>query len=503
MMSNLLGIAMGFAGALQPTVLLYCFIGVLSGIVIGALPGLGPSTGIAILLPLTYGMNPTAGIVMLAGIYYGAMYGGSITSILINTPGDSAAVVTTFDGHPMARNGRPAQALGMAAFASVIGGTIALFGFVFLAPLISSFALSFSSTEYCALYILGLTAIAGMAGKSVPKAFFACLLGLFIGTIGLDAINGTARYVFGVVSLYSGIDFIPVTMGLFGVSEMMIARKDNTDLQVGKDDLKISKLLPSREDWGHSIPHIIRSSVLGFFTGVLPGAGATIATFISYDVAKKSSKRKELFGTGIPEGIAAPESANNAACIGAMIPMLTLGVPGSGATAVMMGALLMFEMSPGPFLFQKNAEFAWTLGASLYVANVIMLILVITMLPLFIKILKVKSGVLNAIVIGFILIGAYAMNGSMFDVIIVIIFGIIGFLFKKFDIPAAPLVLALVLGANLEVCFRQGLTLSRGSIVAFVTRPITAVILILALLLVFGQPITSQIKKVFTKKEDM
>lgn len=503
MMSNLLGLAMGFAGALQPTVLLYCFIGVLSGIIIGALPGLGPSTGIAILLPLTYGMNPTAGIVMLAGIYYGAMYGGSITAILINTPGDSAAVVTTFDGHPMARNGRPAQALGMAAFASMIGGTIALFGFVFLAPLIASFALSFSSTEYCALYVLGLTAIAGMAGKSVPKAFFACLLGLFIGTIGLDAINGTARYVFGMVPLYSGIDFIPVTMGLFGVSEMMIARKDTTDLKVTTDDLKISKLLPSREDWGHSIPHIIKSSVLGFFTGVLPGAGATIATFISYDVAKKSSKRKALFGTGIPEGIAAPESANNAACIGAMIPMLTLGVPGSGATAVMMGALLMFEMTPGPFLFQKNAEFAWTLGASLYVANIIMLILVITMLPLFIRILKVKSGVLNAIVIGFILIGAYAMNSSMFDVFIVIIFGIIGFLFKKFDIPAAPLVLALVLGSNLEICFRQGLTLTRGSIVAFVTRPITAVILILALLLVFGQPITAQIKKVFTKQEEI
>ena len=498
-MQSLMNLAGGFQGALEPMVLLYCFIGVLSGIIIGALPGLGPSTGIAILLPLTYGMNPTAGIVMLAGIYYGAMYGGSITSILINTPGDSAAVVTAFDGHPMAKNGRPDQALGMAAFASVIGGTIALIGFVFLAPIISTYALVFSSTEYAALYVMGLTAIAGMTGKSVAKAFMACMLGLFVGTIGLDAVNGTQRFVFGITPLYSGIDFIPVAMGLFGVAEMIAVRDEEQQIQLKREDIRFRKLLPSKEDWHFSLPHIFRGSILGFFVGILPGAGATIATFLSYDLARRTGKRKDKFGTGIPEGIAAPESSNNAACIGAMIPMLTLGVPGSGATAVMMGALLMFEMTPGPFLFQKNGEFAWSLCASLYVANIIMLILVIFALPLFIQIIKVKGGVLNSVVMGFILVGAYAMNNSLFDVGIVIFFGGIGYLFKKLEIPAAPMILALVLGNNLEVTFRQGMTLVRGNIFSFISRPITAVIFLAAVGLAFGKPIHSVVKKISKK----
>lgn len=496
-MTELTNLARGFVGAIEPIVLLYCFIGVVSGVLIGALPGLGPSTGIAILIPLTYGMNATAGIVMLAGIYYGAMYGGSITSILINVPGESASICTTFDGYPMARKGRPAQALGMAAFASIIGGTLALFGFVFLAPLISRYALVFSSAEYAALYVLGLTAVAGMTGKSVAKAFLSVSLGLFVGSIGFDAINGAPRFVFGITNFYSGIDFIPVAMGLFGVSEMIMTEDTGERISIKRSDLKFRNLWPSLEDWRHSWVHILQGSIVGFFVGVLPGAGATIATFLSYDVARRTGRRKELFGTGIAEGIAAPESANNAGSIGAMIPMLTLGVPGSGATAVMLGALMMFGLTPGPFLFQKEAEFAWTLAASMYVGNVILLLLVAFALPLIIHIVKVKAGILNSVVMAFILIGAYTMNNSMFEVAIVIFFGVVGYFFRKFKIPAAPMILALVLGYRLETTFRQAMIMSRGSVFSLISRPMTAVILVLALGLAFGKPIGNWLKRRF------
>ncbi|MGE4353468.1 MAG: tripartite tricarboxylate transporter permease [Oscillospiraceae bacterium] len=502
-MELLHNLATGFSVCSNPIVLLYCFIGVVSGVIIGALPGLGPSTGIAILLPLTYGMEPVAGIVMLAGIYYGAMYGGSITAILINTPGDSAAVMTTLDGHPMAVKGRPAQALGMAAYASIIGGTVSVVIFMILAPIIAEFALAFSPAEYFALMVLGLTSIAGMTGDCPFKGFVSAGLGLFVSTIGLDAIMGMPRFVFGVTHLYGGIDFIPVAMGLFGIAEIIYAsaQKDTAKITITRNELRFRNMFPTREEWKLSLPHIARGTILGFFVGVLPGAGATIASFLSYDLARKTSKRGHLFGTGVIEGVAAPESANNAASMGAMVPMLTLGVPGSGSTAIMMGALMMFGMTPGPYLFDKEPDFAWGLVASMYIGNIILLLLVICALPLFVTVLKVRPGILNGVVLGFIIMGSYALGNSMFDVGITLFFGAVGFVFKKLKIPAAPMVLAIVLGYITETNLRQAMIMARGNFFAVISRPITATILIIAILMAFGTPLKKLISKLFGKKE--
>jgi putative tricarboxylic transport membrane protein len=487
-------LSIGFSVLADPIILLYAFGGVLCGVIIGALPGLGPSVGIAVLLPLTYGMEPAAGLILLAGIYYGAMYGGSITSILINTPGDSAAVMTTLDGYPLAQKGQAGKALGMAAYASVIGGTISVVAFMLFAPVIAEYALVFGSSEYFALMVLGLTSIAGMTGKSPSKGFLSAFIGLFIALIGLDLVTGVQRYVFGNVHLFSGIDFIPVAMGLFGIAEIMI---DNGEggIQVDKESIRLRNLFPNKQEWKECIPHIGRGTALGFFIGMLPGAGATIASFLSYSMAKKVSKRGHLFGTGVLEGVAAPESANNAASMGAMVPMLTLGVPGSGATAIMMGALMMLGITPGPSFFLKEAEVAWSLVASMYIGNVFLLLLGILGLPLFVRILKVKAPILNSVVLAFILIGSYALENSMFTVGITVFFGVIGYFMKKLNVPAAPMVLAIVLGYLTESNLRQALIIADGSFISVISKPISAVILIVALLMAFGTPIIEAIKR--------
>lgn len=425
-MNLLTNLAHGFSILADPAVILYSLLGVMAGVIIGALPGLGPSVGIAVLLPMCYGLNPVCALCMLCGIYYGAMYGGSITAILINTPGDSAAVMTTLDGYPLARKGEAGKALGMACLASVIGGTVSVVLFMTLAPIISSYALSFGSSEYFALMVLGLTSIAGMTGKSPAKGFLAAFLGLFVSGIGIDLVYGTQKFVFGNVHLYSGIDFVPVAMGLFGIAEIICDKTDN-DIRIEKGSLSIKRLLPNREDWKWSMPHIGRGTILGFVVGMLPGAGATIASFLSYGTAKKFSKRGELFGTGVVEGVAAPEAANNAASMGAMVPMLTLGVPGSGSTAIMMGALMMLGITPGPSFFTKNADVAWGLVASMYLGNVILVIIGICGVSLFVKVLNVKGTTLNALIFAFILMGAYALENSMFTVGLTLFFGILGY----------------------------------------------------------------------------
>ncbi|MDY0235694.1 MAG: tripartite tricarboxylate transporter permease [Gudongella sp.] len=489
-------LSLGFSVLADPIVLLYAFGGVLCGVIIGALPGLGPSVGIAVLLPLTYGMEPAVGIILLAGIYYGAMYGGSITAILINTPGDSAAVMTALDGYPLALKGQAGKAMGMAAYASVIGGTISVIAFMLFAPVIAKYALVFGSSEYFALMVLGLASIAGMTGDSPSKGFLAAFIGLFIALIGLDLVTGVQRYVFGNVHLYSGIDFIPVAMGLFGIAEIITDRGD-AKVEIDNKMLKFRNLFPNKQEWKDCLPHIGRGTGLGFFVGMLPGAGATIASFLSYSMAKKVSKRGNEFGTGLLEGVAAPESANNAASIGAMIPMLTLGVPGSGATAIMMGALMMLGITPGPSLFMNEAEVAWSLIASMYIGNIFLLVLGILGLPLFVRVLKVKAPILNSIVLAFILIGSYALENSLFTVGITIFFGVIGYFMKKLKVPAAPMILAIVLGYLTESNLRQALIIADGSIVGVITKPISAVILIIALIMAFGGPITQMIKKKF------
>ncbi len=492
-------LALGFSALTDPMVVLYSLIGVVCGVIIGALPGLGPSVGIAVLLPMCYGLDAVRALCMLCGIYYGAMYGGSITSILINTPGDSAAIMTTLDGYPLARKGQAGKALGMSCLASVIGGTVSVILFMSLAPVVSSFATKFGPSEYFALMVLGLTSIAGMTGKSPAKGFLAAFIGLFTAGIGIDLIFGSTKFVFGNVNLYSGIDFVPVAMGLFGVAEIVCNYKDNS-LVVDKESLKIKNLLPSRNEWKIVLPHIGRGTILGFIIGMLPGAGATIASFLSYDMAKRTSKRGSEFGTGVIEGVAAPECANNAASMGAMVPMLTLGVPGSGATAIMMGALMMLGLSPGPSFFVKEAHVAWGLVASMYLGNLILVCIGLGALSLFVRILNVKTSTLNALIFAFILMGAYALQNSMFTVGITLLFGVLGYFFKKVNVPAAPMVLALVLGAITETNLRQALIIDHNNFFAVLTRPISAVILIIALLLAFGTPIQSWISKLHGKK---
>lgn len=498
-MNLLTNLAHGFSILTDPAVILYSLLGVMAGVIIGALPGLGPSVGIAVLLPMCYGLNPVCALCMLCGIYYGAMYGGSITAILINTPGDSAAVMTTLDGYPLARKGEAGKALGMACLASVIGGTVSVVLFMTLAPIISSYALSFGSSEYFALMVLGLTSIAGMTGKSPAKGFLAAFLGLFVSGIGIDLVYGTQKFVFGNVHLYSGIDFVPVAMGLFGIAEIICDKTDN-DIRIEKGSLSIKKLLPNREDWKWSMSHIGRGTILGFVVGMLPGAGATIASFLSYGTAKKFSKRGELFGTGVVEGVAAPEAANNAASMGAMVPMLTLGVPGSGSTAIMMGALMMLGITPGPSFFTKNADVAWGLVASMYLGNVILVIIGICGVSLFVKVLNVKGTTLNALIFAFILMGAYALENSMFTVGLTLFFGILGYVFKKLNVPAAPMVLGIVLGYLTESNLRQALIIDDGDMWRVITHPISAVILVLAVLLAFGTPIKNGISKFVTNK---
>ena len=493
-------LGLGFSILADPMVIVYSLVGVVSGVIIGALPGLGPSVGIAVLLPLCYGLSPACALCMLCGIYYGAMYGGSITAILINTPGDSAAIMTTLDGYPLARKGKAGKALGMACLASVIGGTISVVLFMTLAPIISNFATSFGPSEYFALMVLGLTSVAGMTGKSPAKGFLAAFLGLFIAGIGIDLVFGTPKFVFGNVNLYSGIDFVPVAMGLFGIAEIICNFEDN-NIQVDKESLKFKKLLPNKEEWKRTIPHIGRGTILGFIVGMLPGAGATIASFLSYDMAKRTSKHKEEFGQGAVEGVAAPECANNAASMGAMVPMLTLGVPGSGATAIMMGALMMLGISPGPSFFIKNAEVAWGLVASMYLGNILLVLLGLGALRLFVKILNVKTTTMNALIFAFILIGAYALENSMFTVGITLFFGILGYFLKKLKVPAAPMVLALVLGAITETNLRQALIIDNNNFLKVLTHPISAVILVAALLLAFGTPIKNLFAKLRKKNK--
>jgi putative tricarboxylic transport membrane protein len=437
---------------------------------------------------------------MLAGIYYGAMYGGSISSILINTPGDSAAVMTTLDGYPMAVSGRAGKALGMAAYASVIGGTVCVVAFMLLAPLIARFAVVFGPAEYFSLMILGLTSIAGMTGKSPIKGFLSAFIGLFVASIGLDLVTGAQRYTFGVTQLFEGIDFIPVAMGLFGIAEIITTEDTSGKVAVKEEDIKFRNLFPDKQEWKDCMPHIARGTVLGFFIGMLPGAGATIASFLSYDMAKRTSKRGHLFGTGVIEGVAAPECANNAASMGAMVPMFTLGIPGSGATAVMMGALFMFGLTPGPAFFSRNADFAWGLIASMYVGNLFLLLLGVLGLPIFIKILKVKAPILNAVVMGFILIGSYALNNSLFNVGLTIFFGALGYFMKQFEVPAAPMVLAIVLGAMTEKSLRQAMMLADGNVITMIDKPIVIVVLLIALGLAFGAPIQNAIKFALAKR---
>ena len=471
---------LGFSVALTPTNLLFAFLGVFLGTIIGALPGIGPSAGVAVLLPVTFGMSPVTAMIMLAGIYYGAMYGGTITSVLINTPGESASVMTTLDGFQMALNGRAGAALGMAAIGSFIAGTLSVVLLMMAAPPLADFAVTFGPPEYFALMVLGLTTLASLTGDSMLKGLLMAVVGLLLGTIGIDVLIGEERYTFGSIELQDGLDFLPVAVGLFAIGELLY----NLYNPVRLDPIKasLSGLMPTRQDWKDCWGSIGRGTAIGFFVGMLPGAGATIASFLAYATEKRFSKHPEKFGTGVIEGVAAPESANNAASTGALVPLMALGIPGSGTTAVMLGALTLYGMQPGPLLLSTHPEVFWGLVASMYIGNVMLLILNLPLAPAFASILRVPYGMLVPFIIGVALFGVYSVENSLFNVGVAIVFGGVGFVMRLYGYPPAPLVLALVLGPMLEKALRQSLQMSLGSVDIFVSRPVSAFILAIALL---------------------
>ncbi|MEX2642774.1 MAG: tripartite tricarboxylate transporter permease [Acetobacterales bacterium] len=473
---------LGFSIALEPQNLFFAFLGVFLGTIIGALPGIGPSAGVAILLPLTFGMAPATAMIMLAGIYYGAMYGGTITSVLINTPGESASVMTTLDGYQMALKGRAGAALGIAAIGSFIAGTIGTLLLMLAAPPLAELAIRFGPPEYFALMVLGLTTLASLTGTSMLKGLAMAMVGLMLGTIGIDVLLGAPRYTFNNINLLDGLDFLPVAVGLFAIGELLF----NIYRPVRAEPIKakLRGLLPTRQDWRDSRGGILRGTAIGFFVGMLPGAGATISSFLAYATEKKVSKHPERFGTGAIEGVAAPESANNAASSGALVPLMALGIPGSGTTAVMLGALTLYGMQPGPLLLSTHPEVFWGLVASMYIGNVMLLILNLPLAPVFASILRIPYSILIPVIMGIALFGVYSVENSLFNVGVTIVFGGIGFVMRIYGYPPAPLVLALVLGPMLERALRQSLQMSLGSVDIFFTRPASAIILALAILAV-------------------
>lgn len=472
----------GFEIALSLKNLLFCFIGVTLGTLIGVLPGIGPVTGVAILIPITFGMDATTAIITMAGVYYGAMYGGSTTSILINVPGESSSVMTTLDGYQMALKGRAGPALGMAAISSFIAGTFSIIMLSWIAPVLADFAVAFGPPEYFALTFMGLTMVTSLAGASLIKGLMSGVFGLLLACVGVDAISGSPRFIFGSIYLLDGVGFIGVAVGLFALAEVLINIEEPLKQVFVKTKLNIKNLFPNRQDWKDSAGSLWRGSILGFFVGVLPGAGATVASFLSYAAEKKLSKHPEKFGTGVIEGVAGPEGANNSAAGGAMVPLLTLGIPGSGTTAVLMGALLIHGIRPGPLLFQEHPEVVWGLIASMYIGNVLLLILNLPLVGLWVSFLKVPYKILMPLIVTISAVGVFATDNNIFDMWIMFGAGIIGYIMRKLDFPAAPVVLALVLGPMVERSLRQSLTISHGDISIFFTRPIAAVLTTFALL---------------------
>jgi len=473
------GLASGFAIALQPVNLAYCFIGVVAGTLIGVLPGIGPVAGVAMLIPFTFGMSATTAMILMAGIYYGAMYGGSTTSILLNLPGESASVVTCLDGHALARKGRAGAALGMAAIASFIAGTLSVVGLMLLAQPVAALGLRFGPPETFALTFLALTLVTGLVGASPAKGLAAAALGMLLGMVGLDPMSSEERFTFGALHLADGLSFVSVSIGLFAVAEVLESLERTEALAVSRE--RIANLWPTAADWVASRGAILRGTVVGFLVGVMPGAGATIASMLAYALERRVSRHPERFGQGAIEGVAAPEGANNAATGGALVPLLTLGIPGSGTTAVMLGALMIHGLRPGPLLFEQHPEFVWGVIASMYVGNVLLLILNLPLVGLWAYLLRVPQSVLLPLILAFSVTGVFAVNNSVTEVGVMLVFGVVGYAMRKGGFPAAPVVLALVLTPLMETALQQSLQMSHGSFAIFFTRPIAATLVVVGL----------------------
>jgi putative tricarboxylic transport membrane protein len=472
---------MGFSVALQPMNLIYCLLGCMIGTMVGVLPGLGPTAAMSLLLPVTYHVEPVSAVIMLSGIFYGAMYGGSITSILVNIPGEAASVVTCLDGYQMARQGKAGRALGISAFGSFIAGTLGIIGLTFMAPPLAKAALRFGPPEYFSLMVLGLIVLTFLSSGSMIRALMMASFGLLVGSVGTDTVTGTARFTFGLTTLMDGVGMVPVVMGLFGISEMLLNIEKKIDREIFKT--RVKGLLPTRADWMQSKWALARGTLIGFFLGILPGGGAVLSSFVAYAVEKRCSKHPEMFGTGMIEGVASPEAANNAAAQSSFIPLMTLGIPANVVMAMLLGALIIHGVTPGPLLLTQHPEIFWGLIASMYLGNVLLVILNVPLIGMWVQVLKVPYPILMPLIILFCLIGSYTIANSVMDVFLMLLFGLLGYVMKKLKYDAPPFILAFVLGPILEYSLKQSLIFSKGSFMIFVTRPIAAVCLAAALIL--------------------
>ncbi len=486
----------GFSIALQPMNLLWAFVGVTIGTAIGVLPGLGPALTIALLLPLTYKVDPTAAMILFAGIYYGAMYGGSTTSILLNTPGESATIVTALEGNKMAKNGRAGAALSTAAIGSFVAGTIGTIGITFLAEPVVNLALKFGPAEYFSLMVLSFITVSAVLGSSAVRGLTALAVGIFLGMIGIDMQTGQARFTFGVTELYDGINVIIVAVGLFAVGETLYLafqksakEQDNVVIEV-KDSIWMSKA-----DWARSWKPWLRGSAIGFPIGAMPAGGAEIPTFLSYFVEKKLAKNPEEFGHGAIEGVAGPEAANNASAAGVLVPMLALGLPTSATAAIMLSAFQSYNINPGPQLFATKPELVWGLIASLYVGNVMLLVLNLPLVGLWVKILRIPTPILYGGILIFATIGTYGISRSAVDLVLLYTMGAMGFFMRRYDFPTAPVIIRMILGPLAEQNFRQAMTISQGDMMIFLTKPISLGLLLLGLLALAGPKLWAMTRK--------
>lgn len=492
-------LAQGFLNVLTFEILALTILGVMIGIAIGSLPGLTATMGVALILPITFKMESLTGILMLLGVYCGAMYGGSISAILLRTPGTPAAAATIFDGYPMARRGEAGRALGISAVASFGGGLISVIALILIAPQLAKVALRFSAPEFFGLAVFGLSIIASISGKSIIKGLLSGTFGLLLSTIGIDLITGTQRFTFGNMNLFNGLAFIPVMIGLFAMSQAFTSIENM--LSEKHIIQKVGSILPSKADMKQILPSILRGGIIGTIIGIIPGAGGEIGAFVSYNEAKRWSKYPEKFGTGIAEGLAAPEAGNNGVTGGAMIPLLTLGIPGDAVTAILLGALMVQGLQPGPLLFTEHAGLVYTIFVGFLLANVFMLVLGLFGAKYFAKVISIPSHILTPVIFVLCIVGSYAINNSFFDVMIMFGFGILGYLMEKAEFPVSPIVLALILGPMAERELRKALMMSNGSISILFTRPISLILILVALVTLF-MPIIKSTRAHFTKKKE-
>jgi putative tricarboxylic transport membrane protein len=483
----------GLLVALTPANMVLCFVGALVGTLVGVLPGIGPMGAMAILIPVTFKLEPVGSIIMLAGIYYGAQYGGSLTSILLNIPGEASSVATCIDGHQMARQGRAGAALGISVFGSLVAGILSTIGIIMVAEPLARLAIDFGPPEYFALVCVGLALVVFLAQKSVEKAIMSGLIGMLVSWIGMDNVTGVSRFTFGINELNDGIGIVVVSMGIFGIAEVLTNVESTAKRELIQ--AKLRHLLPTREDWRQSTGPMLRGSVLGFVLGILPGGGAIISSFASYGLEKRLSKHPERFGTGEIAGVAGPESANNAAAQGGFIPLLSLGIPPNAPIALVFAALIIHGVQPGPLLVRDHPDVFWGVIASMFIGNVWLVLLNLPLIPLWVQVLRIRTGILFPLILIFCIIGSYSLSSSSLDLVWLTVFGVVGYLMRKLEFEPAPFILAFILGPLLENALRQSLVISQGSFTIFVTRPISAVCLGVAAALFLSMLVPSIKKK--------